>query len=103
MSSAVDSIAEHMAFLATKDNPDYRARYQSLEINIENRTNFRLEFLGDYFETGVWYSNPGHHVLEPNKYRRYIVTSQMGTFLKGVTGVLKYRLEIISVDHPSLN
>ena len=78
-------------FGVSQDSSDYQARHRSLELNIENRTEHRLEFQGDYFESGVWFSNPGHHVVESQGYRRFIVTSQGGGFLRGVTGVMKYR------------
>jgi len=78
--------------ISNRSNPDYKVRYRSLEINVENLTDFKLEFLGDYFETGVWHENPGHHVLEAHTSQEYIVTSKMGGFLVGVTGVIKYRV-----------
>jgi len=79
-------------FGVSQDTSDYQARHRSLELNIENRTEHRLEFQGDYFESGVWFSNPGYHVLESQGYRRLIVTSQGGGFLRVVTGVMKYRV-----------
>eukprot|EP00091_Calanus_sinicus_P007996 TRINITY_DN19461_c0_g1_i1.p1 TRINITY_DN19461_c0_g1~~TRINITY_DN19461_c0_g1_i1.p1 ORF type:complete len:147 (-),score=23.58 TRINITY_DN19461_c0_g1_i1:33-434(-) len=75
---------------SNRSNPDYRVRYRSLELNVENMTDFRLEFMGDYFESGLWHDNPGHHIIEPQSKQRYIVTSKMGGFLVGVTGAVKY-------------
>ena len=77
--------------VSNRSNPDYKVRYRSLELNVENLTDFQLEFLGDYFETGVWHYDPGYHMLEPQSSLDYIVTSKMGGFLVGVTGVIKYR------------
>ena len=76
---------------ANAGNEDYRDRRQSLEINLENHTPFLLEFVGDYFDSGVWYSNPGAHSVKPQRKRRYIVTSRVGSVFTGVTGVLKYK------------
>ena len=78
--------------IGNRGNPDYRVRYRSLQLSVENLTDFNLEFLGDYFETGVWYSDPGHHSLKSQSKKQYVVTSKMGGFLVGVTGVIKYRL-----------
>ena len=77
---------------SNRSNPDYRVRYRSLELNVENMTDFRLEFMGDYFESGLWHDSPGHHIIEPRTRQQYIVTSKMGGFLVGVTGAVKYRL-----------
>merc|ERR1719369_379007 len=75
---------------SNRTNPDYRVRYRSIELNMENMTDFRLEFMGDYFESGLWHDNPGHHIIEPRTKQQYIVTSKMGGFLVGVTGAVKY-------------
>ena len=76
---------------SNRSNPDYRVRFRSIEINLVNMTDFTLEMMGDYFETGLWHDNPGHHSVEPQSKQSYIVTSKMGGFLTGVTGAVKFR------------
>merc|ERR1711915_847504 len=75
---------------SNRSNPDYRVRFRSIEINLVNTTDFTLEMMGDYFETGLWHDNPGHHSVKPQSKQSYIVTSKMGGFLTGVTGAVKF-------------
>merc|ERR1711915_72907 len=75
---------------SNRSNPDYRVRFRSIEINLVNTTDFTLEMMGDYFETGLWHDNPGHHSVKPQSKQSYIVTSKMGGFLTGVTGAIKF-------------
>jgi hypothetical protein len=69
-----------------------KGRSRTLQLTFSNLLRQQVSYAGDYFDSGVWYKT-WTPTMRPGSITQGTVANRQGSFMTGVTGGIKLRIE----------